>query len=205
MEVAAQTLGYCEKINASVASQHALGYELKDVPPGSVGNDWTQNYTDRDAAVKAGVGTTMNKSGRVIVQNVITFYHPDSVQQESNSYRDYSNISKIQNILDNIKSNFESSRWLGISVVSDVKKVTSTLDKEKVRDMQTVRGDCVALAEAFEAFAWLFESAYTIENLSVTLRGGGRGFDVVFPCYLSTEGVIFNNIIKHDINVSVLV
>ena len=142
------------------------------------------------------------------MQNVMTFYRPDSVPVASNGYRSMRNISILQNILDNIRTNFERSKWQGISIVKSVANVGNTLDREKARDVGGVIDDLIALAKDFESKAWIYEAAFTIGKLketgAVTIRSGGGGFNNRLSIILSGEGGILDTVTQFDTSIAVL-
>ena len=107
-------------------------------------------------------------------------------------------------MLYNYRLNFERDKWKGISIVSDTAKVANVTSREKARDTDSVIDDLVAIADAFAENAWIYESDYSKENLSVTLRSGLTGFDIVLPVILSGEGGIYNSVITFDTSIAVL-
>ena len=207
-EIAAQAIGHMARINQNRAEEHYIDVALIDIHPGEVEDRWTGSYDNRDLAVKSGISPTRIKAGTVYLQNVVTFYRPDNVSVSSNGYRSMRNISILQNILYNVALNFEREKWKGISIVEDVAKVTSTVDREKARDVGAVIDDLVSLAVAFEGLAWLYTASYTIDQLklagAVSIRSGTTGFDSVFKIILSGEGGIFDTEVQFDTSIAVL-
>lgn len=207
-EIAALAIGIMARINNTRAEETYIDVVLPGVYPGAVADQWTSDYDDRDSAVKAGISTTMMKSGAVVMQNMVTFYHPDSVTQDSNGYRAMRNISILQNLLYNYRANFARTKWQGVSIVADTSEVTDPVDREKARDIDSVLDDLTALTDAFVGKAWLYSDAYTKAELKagtqVTLRSGLTGFDITFPVILSGEGGIYNSTIKFDTSIAVL-
>jgi phage tail sheath gpL-like len=207
-EIAAQTIGIMAVTNSIRAEEGYIDKALDGVFPGDTADRWTNDYDNRDQAVKGGVGTTLVKNGIVYLQNVITFYRPADVAPESNGYRAMRNISIIQNLLYNYRLNFDQVKWQGISIVEDTAQVTNVTDREKARDIDAVLDDLVALAVAFAGNAWIYNSSYTINELAqgdkVTLRAGLTGFDITFPVILSGEGGIYNSVITFDTSIAIL-
>jgi phage tail sheath gpL-like len=203
-EIAAQVVGHCERINNERAAEHYTGIALIGVDPGDVADRWTNDYDDRDTAVKAGSGTTLVENGVVTLKDVITFYHPDAVPVASNGYREFVSISKLQNIMFNIKLNFSQSKWQGVIVVDDTNKVSSAVDRQKARDAQAVKDDLTVLAIAFEGKAWIYQAQFTIDNLEVETRIGADGFNTIFPCILSGAGKIYDNRVNFDTSIAIL-
>lgn len=207
-EIAAKAIGIMARLNNDRASESYIGQILPNVFPGAVANRWTSDYNSRDTAVKAGVSPTIVAGGAVLLQNVLTYYHPDSVGVASNGYRSQRNISIIQNILDNIKTNFQADKWKGISIVADIAKVTNVTDRQKARDLNAVIDDLMALAISFETHAWIFSASFTIDRLKagglVTIRPGGLGFNMVLPILISGEGSIFDTVTEFDVSLAII-
>lgn len=207
-EIAAQVIGHMARINNNRAEEHYLGINLINIDPGDTADRWTSDFDNRNTAVTAGVGTTLVKNGVVTLQNMMTFYHPDSVPVSSNGYASMRNISILQNILNSIKTTFSAAKWQGISIVADTVKVTNIVDRQQARDIDSVIDELVALAVAFESRAWIFEAAFTIDGLkvagAVSIRTGTNGFDAVIPIILSGEGGIFNNEVEFDVSTAIL-
>lgn len=208
-EIAALAIGHMARINQERAAQHYVDILMEGIWPGDKGSDrWTSDYDNRDTAVKGGISPTRVKSGDVYLQNVVTFYRPDSVPVDSNGYREMANISKLQNMMDSMRTMFEQEKWQGISIVTDVTKVKSTTDREKARDVDSVKDDLVALYNAWGAKAWIAEAQFSIdalkENGSVTVRSGGDGFNATTKAILSGVGNIIDSVIEFDTSFALL-
>jgi phage tail sheath gpL-like len=207
-EIAAQVAGVMAVTNSNRAEEGYIDKTLDGVFVGDIADRWTNDYDNRDQAVKGGVGTTFAKNNILTIQNVITFYRPTDVAPESNGYRAMRNISIIQNLLYNYRANFERPKWKGISIVEDTTNVSNINSRLKARDVDAVLDDLVALAEAFAGNAWLYNSDFTKSELQqgdkVTLRAGLTGFDMIFPVILSGEGGIYNTVITFDTSIAIL-
>jgi phage tail sheath gpL-like len=207
MQIAAKVVGIAARLNNNRAAESTLGQIIPNVFPGQLDDRWTTEYDDRDTAVKNGISTTTVSGSSVLIGNLLTFYHPDSITPDSNSYRSYRNIAVVQNILANIRANFLAEKWQGISIVADTAKVTNPTDRAKARDMDSVMDDLVTLAQSFESRAWIYSAAFTIAQLKaggcVAIRPGGLGFDLSLPTLLSGEGGIFNTDVPFDANISI--
>jgi phage tail sheath gpL-like len=207
-EIAAQMLGIMGVINSTRAEEGYIDKTLDGIWPGAMADRWTNDYENRDQAVKGGLSTTLVKNGVLTAQNIITFYRPADIAPSSNGYRAMRNISIIQNLLDNYRRNFERTKWKGISIVENTNEVSNVVDREKARDVDAVLDDLVALAEAFAGNAWLYNASYTIGRLQagglVTLRAGLTGFDITFPVIFSGEGGIYNTTITFDTSIAIL-
>lgn len=207
-EIAAQTIGHMARINNDVVAQHYNGIQLVGIDPGEKADRWTDDYDSRDTDVKTGISTTRVINGVVTLQNVVSFYHPDDVPVESNGYRSMRNISILQNILYNVRVNFEREKWQGISIVADTAAVTNPTDRKKARDIDSVLDDLVALAKAFESKAWIYTADFTINKLkgqgAVAIRSGALGFDSTLSVILSGEGGILDAMVEFDTSLAVL-
>jgi len=213
-EIAATAIGVMARINNQRAEQNYIGQILPGVDPGYAcafaGNRWTDQYTSRDSAVQGGLSPTLCYGSSVLLQNVVTFYHPASVPVTSNAYREMVNISKVQNILASIRTNFSGPKWLGYTIVSDVKNVTIGASRQFARDTDSVIDDYVALAKSWGANAWVYDPNFTIKalankaNPAVQLRVGGDGWASQIPVLLSGVGNIIDTMINMDISLAVL-
>lgn len=204
-EIAAQAIGHMARINNIRAAQNYIDIVLIGIDPGLSEDRWTRNYDNRDEAVKKGISPTRYKNGNLVLQNVVSFYHPDEVPLESNGYLSMRNISITQNILNTIKNVFEQEKWKGFSIVADLAVVKVNVDKAKARDIATVIDELVNIARIFEERAWLYSAKFTIDKLkepdSVTIRPGGTGFDNKFRAIYSGEGLVLDTLVEFDINV----
>jgi phage tail sheath gpL-like len=207
-EIAALAMGIMAQINANRASEHYVGRVLSGVITGAPADRWTSSYTSRDTALKAGISSTLVSGGSVLMQDVATFYHPDSVPVDSNGYAYQVNISKLQNISNSVKINFGQEKWQGNAIVADVSKVTSVIDREKTKDITAVQNDVVALAVAWASRSWIFNSSYTISEIQkgtyIEIRPGGTGFNIVIPILLSGVSRITNTEVKFDTSFAIL-
>ena len=214
-EIAATAIGVMARINNQRAEQNYIGQVLPGVDPGYAcafaGNRWTDQYTSgRDIAVQGGLSPTLCSGSSVLLQNVVSFYHPASVPVTSNCYREMVNISKLQNIIASVRTNFSGPKWIGYTLVSDVKNVTVGASRVMARDLDSVIDDYVALAKSWAANAWIYDPGFTIKalankaNPAVQVRTGGDGFTAQVPILLSGVGNIIDTTINVDISLAVL-
>lgn len=207
-EIAALAIGNMARINNDRAAQSYAGILLSGIFPGDAADRWTALYDSRDSAVKAGISPTLVKSGNVLMQDMVTFYHPDNVPVDSNAYRSMRNISIIQNILFAVGLTFSQEKWQGISIVSDISEVTNTTDRQKARDVNAVIDDLVALAISFAGKAWIYDTAFTVAKLresgAVSIRSGNNGFNSTLSVILSGEGGIIDTVTELDTSIAIL-
>lgn len=207
-EIAALTIGIEALTNNDRAAEHFVGKPLPGIIPGAIADRWTSSYTNRETALRAGIGSTIVSGGSVILQDMATFYHPDSVPVDSNGYAAQVNIAKVQNITDSVRTNFNQEKWQGVYIVADVSKVTNVIDKQKARDLTAVQNDVIALARAWEAHGWIYSAQYTIDQIKtgnyIAIRAGNTGFDITIPVILSGVGRIYNSEVHFDTSISIL-
>jgi phage tail sheath gpL-like len=203
-EIAAQALGDMAVLHSTYPQVGQIDRPLDGIWPGDKANRWTNDYDDRDQAVKGGLATTLSKNGILYMQNIDTFYRPASVPPSSNYWRQMKNISISQNVLYNWKLNFERTKWKGIFIVEDVTEVTDSTAKKKARDTKTVEDDVIALIDTFLGLGWIYQSDWSKENFTVSLRSGLTGFDIYCPLIPSGEGGIFNTEIGMDTSIAIL-
>lgn len=206
-EIAALALGIMARLNNNRAEESYENQILTGIIPGDQADRWTSDYTNRDTAVKTGISPTKYSNGNLVLQNVNSFYRPDSVPVGNNGYRSMRNISITQSILNTNKVNWQQEKWTGISIVADKAKVSNTTSRAKARDRNDVLVDLVKLTESFESNAWIFTAAFTIEKLQsepsrVSIRGSGTGFDTSLPVIYSGEGGIFDMEVQFDISLA---
>jgi len=207
-EVAAQVMALMARTNNLRAEESYIGKQLSGIFPGDVSERWSSDYANRDTALKQGISSVLIENGVVTLQNVATFYHPNSISLASNAFLSMRNISIIQNLGASSKANFSREKWQSITIVDDVAKVSSSVSREKVRDVDSVIDDLVALAKAWEGLAWIFTADFTIEQLAigglVVIRAGNNGFDMTQPVILSGEGGILNTDVQFDASSAIL-
>lgn len=190
--------------------ENYVGQNLVGVIAGARADRWSDTYTSRDTAEKAGVSPTVVSSGTVKLQRLLTFYHPTAVAIGSNAYRSTRNIDVIDNIMYNNYNAFESTEWQGVTIVDDVNNVTSNVDREKVVDKKTVMLALFALVDLYESKSWIASGTWTKEKMAenidayIAVRTGGLGFDYTLPLVLSGEGGIMNGEIQFDANTTVV-
>lgn len=208
VEIAALAMGYMAAQNHSQAELSYRGTILDGIHPGDVADRWTNSYTNRDAAAQAGISCTIVDGGSVKMQNAITFYHPDSVPATSNAYRNMRNISIIQNIFNNVKTTFSSSKWEQFSIVTDLAKVTNVNSRKTAKSVSSVKDEWIKLFKAFAANAWIADLQFSIDALkvagSVVIRTGGNGFDSYPKFIFSGDGDILTNQVEYDTSFAVL-
>ncbi|MBU1080908.1 MAG: hypothetical protein KKB59_10520 [Spirochaetes bacterium] len=211
-EIAAEAMGKMAKENNALAEANYLDLILVGVDPGNVarmaGLDWTQEYTNRDIAVKAGISPTVVEGGSVKMQNVVSFYRPANIPVASNAFRSMRNISIHQNFLYNFWLMFSGPRWKQFTVVKNVMNVTVAASRANARDIDSVKDDLLALIKSFMANGWLYDDQYSIDALksvdAVTVRAGGDGFVNLVPFILSGEGLILDTTALVDTSIAIV-
>jgi phage tail sheath gpL-like len=207
-EIAGQALGIEARINNTRAAEHYTGKPLIGVIPGDAADRWTSSYTNRDTALKSGISSTKFDGSSLILQDIATFYHPDNVLPTSNGYALQVNISKIQNVTNSVKLNFQQEKWQGVFIVADVSTVTNTVDNQKARDKQAVENDIIALARSWQSHGWIYDAEFTIDRIKtgnyVQTRAGNTGFDITIPILLSGAGRIYDSTVEFDTSISIL-
>lgn len=205
--VAAQIGGIMSRIQSNRASENLTGVPLVGMSfggsydPADSTYAWSCQQALRDSAMKLGLSTIMQRDGSAIIMDLVSMYHPNTVSQATNAYRDQTSLSKIMNMLYNIKALFQSSAWQGITIVSNTANVTNDVDRLKVRDVDSAKDAMATLLGLFEGKAWLFESQWAIEHLAVSIRELGNGFNIQSPVYLSRDGVVYNINMNVDANI----
>lgn len=208
-EIAATVLGLMARFNQDDPNRNLNGTAIPGVYGGVGTDDWTRDYDSRNDAVLSGISPTQVVGGAVIIQNVLTFYHPDSVSRASNGYKSQFSISKIRYVIHNNWVNFNNERWKGVTIVDDITKVGNAVAKLKVKDTKAVLGELVALTQLYESDAVIYQAQWTIDKLiaeptRIVLRAGTDGWDINYPILLSGEANIIDEKTEFDTSVTIL-
>jgi len=150
-EIAAQALGHAARIANIRPEQNYVDITLEGIDPGDSANRWTDFYDNRDLAVESGISPTIVQNQVVKMQNLVTYYRPDSVPPTSNAYASYRDLAIIQNLLDSQFKAFNTEKWRNYTIVEDATRVTDPTARQKVRDIQAVKDEDVALIKAWAA------------------------------------------------------
>lgn len=165
-------------------------------------NRWTKELSARDTAVKSGISPTKVQSEQAFLQNVVTFFRPANIPDASNGYKSYRSIMVLRNILNDLRSTFESSKWQGVSIVADASKVTNIAAKQKVRDILAVRTELNNRASFYESQGWIFSADFAQRNSEIVIRTAGNGFDIDFKWKMSGEAQVYNLQSSFDTNIA---
>ena len=203
-EIGAQLVGIVERIALTAAARSYGGQSFSRIDPGLDANRWTSSETSRDLAINGGISVSIVDGGVVKINDTVTLYHPGSIPETSNIYRELVNIRKIRNILNSEKVTFGSLTLLKNIIVEDVNKVSSLKDRQFAIDIDIVRSAHFALISSFVKKAWLYESDFAKANLEVALRAGTDGFDSIIKAILSGVNKITDNQVQADISTAIL-
>ncbi len=209
VEIACQGIGRMAQRNSSKAELSYKGFILDGIDPGPVADRWTDQYsTGRDAAAQAGISSTLVVSGVVKMQNALSFYHPVSISQKSNAYRNMRNISLLQNIFNTIQIEFSKEEWQQFSVVEDLAFVSDSSNRETAKSTSSVKNTWLALYTAFAGKAWIASLRFSLDKLkedgSVVIRGAGNGFNTKTAFIFSGDGDIIDNNVEFDTSFAIL-
>jgi phage tail sheath gpL-like len=209
MEIAALAMGVMARTNSIRAEEGYIDRALPGLIPSPLSTRWTNDYDNRDIAVKAGISPTKVVKNVVYFQNMLTFYRPASLPIDSNFYRSQRNISVNQSMWSLHTTYFDREYWKGFTVVQDKARVTNLLSQEKVRDSDDLMDALIFLAYEYEKNAWLYSADYTIQQLKsdptlIRIREDGSGWDYTMPGIVSGEGGILNGLVKLDASFAVL-
>jgi phage tail sheath gpL-like len=210
-EIAAEVLARCAMINQTYPGKPYVGQVASGVDIGAearatAGADWTTDYANQDLAVKSGVGFLLVKGGAATLSNIVSHFRPASIPVESNAYREFANVSKIQNILWNTMRTFQSVKWQGFIVVQDVANVGWAQQRNECRDVPMVKATLLGLVDGFYDLGLLFEKQFSVDYLktdaAVQLRPGGDGFSILMKYKLSGVGNIIDTTVAVDTRVA---
>ncbi len=203
-EIGAQYIGHMERITKTEAV--VKGYTktaMIGIDPGDIDDRWTDNETSRNTALNAGIGTTLVEGGTVYIMDAVSFYHPNSIPENSNIYREWVNIPKIQNILNGLKVTFSGPPFVGAGIVQDTAKVGTKI-KPHVIDEDIERAVLNTLIDAWVKEGWLYEGDFAKANLDIALRAATDGFDSIIKAILSGLNKVNDNQVLADASTAVL-
>ena len=206
--LAAWACGVAANRNITHAERSYRGLILSRAHVGTPGSDrWTKDHANRQTAVESGIATTIVKNGVVTLADVVTTYHPDDVVVSSNGYRKAEHISITQNILNSLRTTFESDSWQGMTLVLNKENVTNITSRATTRDLSDIRAELIALAKNWAATAWLFDASYTIDAIkagtAVSLREAGNGIDFNLPLIYSGSIDVIDGTVEFDVALTV--
>jgi phage tail sheath gpL-like len=205
-EIAAWAMGDMSLKMNERAESSPIGRVMPFIP-GEKADRWTSEAANREIAIDGGISATQVESGVLVMKNIVSFYHPDNVPDSSNGYKSMRNLNLLANEINAVKLNFSQGKWIDITLVEDKAKVTNIASNQRARDLDDAIDDLVALIESFEENAWVYNSAFTINELKkgdkVAFRAGLTGFDMIFPLIQSGEGGITNTTIQFDTSIAI--
>jgi len=206
VEIACAAMAQREKMSVKHPETTVVDVVLTGIIPGSDTDDLNGNTNLDVQCVKQGISTVRKDGSYVRLQNLVTFYRPDSVASESNIWSSICSLTKSQNVQEMNKNRFGLDKWKNISIVEDKTKVTDIEAKQKARDIDDILTEIISLATAYEGMALLYNAKFTIDKLTVspssyiTIRSGGKGFNYIMPIVYSGEGGIVSGEIQADAN-----
>jgi len=208
MELAAVSMGLMSYTNNTLAESGYVDLALPNIIPSPKTDRWTDNEDNRELAVRNGISVTQVKNNRVTLQNMMSFWRPESLPLDNNAYRSMRNISLLQNIAYSGIQRFDTEKWKRFTVVRRTQRVTNPNSQTKARDTNNVREELVGWTYDLEKNAWIYEADFTIEKLKegnvIFLREDGSGWNYRLPFILSGEGGILDGIVQVDINLAIL-
>lgn len=203
-EVGAEAIGNIERRANEISAISHGGTQMVGCVPGADADQWTNAEVNRDTAVNAGIGTTKVDGVNVFLSDTITFYHSDAIPENSNIYREISNIRKIRNILNSLKVTFNGPPFTGSFIVEDANTISSALARAYAVSEDVVRSILYSLIDAWAKKGWIYETAYAKSVLEIDIRAATDGFDSVIKAILSGVGKVWDNQVQADISTSIL-
>ncbi len=130
--------------------------------PGTDAEQW--NWTQRDAAVKAGSSTVIFKDGVVEISDVVTFYHPTG--ENPPAYRYVVDIIKLMQIMYNLQLEFASDKWDGKPLVPDDQPVTNP----EARKPKNAKGAAGLIIDSLGDAAIISDPSAAKKTLTATIN-----------------------------------
>ena len=129
--------------------------------PGPGTNHWT--LAERDTALKGGVSSIDVVDGKVVLKDIVTFYHPSG--DVDPIYRHVVDVVKYQNILYNFQQRFGQPSWDGAPFVPDNQAVTNL----RARQPKAVHAEIAGLLDGLGLEAIISDPAGAKETIQVQL------------------------------------
>lgn len=115
---------------------------LTDLIPGTDAEQF--EYVDLNLLVSAGISTTTVRDGVITISDTVTFYHPTGDQLPA--YRFFKTIVKLQQLLFNLKIEFEMPEWDGAPLLPDDSPTTNPSARKPKTAVAAVNAIIDALA-----------------------------------------------------------
>ena len=122
-----------------------------------------EDWTIRDKAVKLGSSTNIKIGDSAALNDTVTFYHPKS--DNIGVWKYVCDIVKIMNVLYNCELIFASDEWKGVPLQPD----SATPRNPNTKRPKDAKTALTILAENLEADSIISDSAFTLENMTVSI------------------------------------
>ncbi|AUR91237.1 tail sheath protein [Vibrio phage 1.158.O._10N.261.45.E12] len=167
---------------ANQANNHpAMEYRnlrLDTIVPGKDGEQWS--YDERDLAWKAGVSSTQIIAGSHVLDNTLTFYHPDGQVNPAFGKQVYH--TKLYTVMYNVNLIINSDEWSQVALIPD-DQVSTSPDARKPNDLKT---QLYVLADNLADDAIISDAEFTKANIVVGIDDQNPNrVNVTFPVKLS--------------------
>jgi len=151
-----------------------------------------EDGTTRNAAVLLGASTNRKVDGFAILQDIVTFYHPDS-EGLYPAFRYVCDIIKLMNVVYNVDIVQEAYRARPILPDSDPVPV----DEAMAIQPKNIKTTLINLAESLAKKAIIADLAFTKANISVAFDGNNpKRVNTIFPIKLSGNVEVNDTTIK---------
>ena len=177
-EIASRAVGLITSRANNQAARAYSGLKLLGLTAGATSYQWS--FTEGDAAEKRGASTSVVKNSVIVLEDILTFYHPDG--EVDPGYRYVVDIVKLQNIIFTIENKFDSDEWVGTTLLDDNDISTQSF----VRKPKDAKAALFGLADNWGLLAYITDVDFTKENMQVQKASGVRNrIEAVVPVKLS--------------------
>lgn len=174
--------------SASPASDYNR-QELTGLTPGLPADQW--DAAERETAVTSGVSTSEVRGGLISLSDTVTMYHPAG--DPTPAYRYVNNINKLLNMLNDLKIEFDTAKWLAAPLIPDGQ---ATTDKA-ARSPSDAEAELFRLIESWGLRALLSDPQAARDSVVVAINGGNpRRLDLALTVQLSGNA----GIVSVDLN-----
>lgn len=138
------------------------------------------DVNQRELLVQAGISTTELVSGVVELSDTITYYHPDA--EPIPGYRFVVDLTKLQNIIFNIRIEFIKEEWDGAPLLKD----DDDTNNPKAKKPKMAIGALKAIARALVLDAICADLKTIQDGIDANINGSNpKRLDMLFPSILS--------------------
>ncbi len=175
--------------NSSSPGTDYVGQIVDGIETGTDAQQW--DAAQRQAAVLAGMSTTIVRDGVIQIQDTISFHHPSGDPTPSDKY--VVDKCKVMQILNDVKTEFDSAKWQAPPLIPDGQTTTDRTAKKPEMAVATLQG----MINSWGLKAIISAPEVAKKTITVGIDGSNhRRMNIFFQVQVSGNG----GVISADIN-----